>query len=162
MSRTNRIVDEVTDLVEPMVSERGLELVDVEYLSDRGRWVLRVSLDKEGGITLDDCAGVSRELAAILDVEEIIPDRYVLEVSSPGLNRPLKKESDFLRVIGKKIQVKTVAPIEGRQNFTGRLRDFREGTLILELEDRSVSLSVTEVKKANLEYEFDASGRAEH
>ena len=97
----------ISYLVEPLIDEMGFELVDIEYLSERGRWVLRIYADKKGGITLDDCARVSRELGDFIDVKDVIQHEYVLEVSSPGLNRPLKKEKDFLRAVGKKVKVKS-------------------------------------------------------
>lgn len=156
MAETSFIIEEVRELLDPILEEMGFELVDVEYLTERGRWVLRVYLDKEGGITLDDCAEVSRELGALIDVKDFIPHQYVLEVSSPGLNRPLRKEKDFAGAVGKKIKVKTVVPINGRQNFTGYLQDFQEGKLYLEIDEGLVPISTHDVKRANLVYEFEA------
>jgi len=149
------IAKQVSDLIEPILSEMGLELIDVEYLSDRGRWVLRIYMDKDGGITLDDCAMVSGELGDLIDIKNFIEHEYVLEVSSPGLNRPLKKEADFIRVIGKRIKVKTRTPVEGRRNFTGILKDFRDQKLIIEYEGGLVILAWTDIEKANLVYEFN-------
>ena len=102
------IAKRIIDLVEPILDEVGYELVDVEYLSKYGKWVLRVYIDKEGGISIDDCVQVSEELGDLIDIKEIIEHEYVLEVSSPGLNRPLKKEKDFSRAIDRKIKVTTV------------------------------------------------------
>ena len=148
------ITQQVTDLVEPPLESMGFELVDVEYLSRHGKWVLRLYIDKEGGVTLDDCAKVSRELGDLIDVKDIIIHEYVLEVSSPGLDRPLKKEKDLERAIGKKIKVKTIAPVKGRRNYTGYLRNFQEGILYMELENGPVHLPWRDVDKANLVYEF--------
>jgi ribosome maturation factor RimP len=142
------------------MDEIGVELVDVEYLSERGRWILRIYADREGGITLDDCAMVSREIGDLIDVKDIIPHEYVLEVSSPGLNRPLKKEKDFKRAVGRKIRVKMHAPVEGRRNFTGYLKEFRDGTLHLECIGLSASLPRQDVEKANLVYELDSLKKA--
>jgi len=149
------ITKQVSDLIEPIINEMRFELIDVEYLSDRGRWVLRIYIDKEGGVTLDDCALVSGELGDLIDIKNIIEHEYVLEVSSPGLNRPLKKEADFIRVIGKKIKVKTKIPVNGRRNFAGRLNDFKEQKLFIESEGGLVTVSWPDIEKANLVYEFD-------
>jgi ribosome maturation factor RimP len=154
-SRVLSIAEQVADLVESSLEEMGFELVDVEYLSRHGKWVLRLYIDKEGGVTLDDCARVSREIGDLIDVKDIIIHEYVLEVSSPGLDRPLKKEKDLKYAIGKKIKVKTAAPVEGRRNYTGYLRNFQEGILYMELESGQVNLPWKEVDKANLVYEFN-------
>ena len=149
------MIRQISELVEPILDEMDVELVDIEYLSNHGRWIVRVYVDKEGGITVDDCAGVSREIDAIIEIKDIIPHAYVLEVSSPGLNRPLKKEKDFQRAVGKKIKAKTSVPLKGRRHFTGYLKDFQNDILYLELEDKVVALSRRDVEKANLVYEFE-------
>ena len=154
VSKAHLITKQVADLVEIILDEMGFELVDVEYLSDHGRWVLRLYMDKDGGVTIDDCAMASRGIGDLIDVKDIIPHEYTLEVSSPGLNRPLKKEKDFIRAIGKKINVKMVAPVKGRRNFTGHLRNFQDNNLSLEMEFGLVTLPWSEVGKANLVYEF--------
>jgi ribosome maturation factor RimP len=133
----------------------GFELVDVEYLSMHGRWVLRLTIDKEGGVTLDDCAGVSGELGDLIDVKDFIHHSYVLEISSPGLDRLLKKEKDILMSLGKKIKVRMVTPIKGRRNYSGYLRHFEGGILHIEMEGELVALPWREVDKANLVYEFN-------
>ena len=149
------IKERITGLVEPLLTQIGLELLDVEYLSKHGRWVLRLYVDKYGGVTIDDCAHVSREISDLIDVKEIIEHEFVLEVSSPGLNRPLKKEKDFIRAIGNKIKVRMIAPIKGRRNFTGYLRNFQKKTIYLEVENGLETLPWHEVDKANLVYEFN-------
>ena len=155
-SESKRIVNEVSRFAEPLLNSWFLELVDVEFVFESGRWVLRIYMDKEGGVTLDDCAGVSRELGDLMDAEDIIDLPYVLEVSSPGLNRPLKKESDFVRSIGKLIKVTMVEPINNRRNFTGRVSDVAEGILRLSLDDNHlVELPLRHVEKARLKYEFN-------
>jgi ribosome maturation factor RimP len=148
------IIKEVTLLIEPVLEEMDVELVDIEYLSENGRWVLRIYADQEGGITLDGCARVSREIGDLIDVKDILQHEYVLEVSSPGLNRPLKKEKDFLRSIGNKIKVRMVEPVQGSRNFTGYLRDYREGILYIDIKNELVPLPRPDVEKANLVYEF--------
>ncbi|MFC1534819.1 ribosome maturation factor RimP [Thermodesulfobacteriota bacterium] len=149
------IIKQISDLVEQILDEIGFELVDVEYLSKHGRWVLRIYIDKDGGVTIDDCARVSGELGDLIDIKEIIEHNYVLEVSSPGLNRPLKKERDFISAIGKKIKVRVSNPLNGRWNFSGYLKDFQERTLYLETEGGLINLHWSEIDKANLVYEFE-------
>jgi ribosome maturation factor RimP len=147
-------IKKVTQLVEPVLDEMGFELVDIEYLSEHGRWVLRVYADKQGGITLDDCARVSRQIGDLIDIKDIIPHGYVLEVSSPGLNRPLKKENDFVRAVGKKIKVKMIVPVKGRRRFTGHLRKFEESTVYIEVDNNLFALPSQDVEKANIVYDF--------
>ncbi|MBK5099448.1 MAG: ribosome maturation factor RimP [Desulfobacteraceae bacterium] len=148
------VIKEVSRLIEPVLDETDIELVDIEYVFERGRWVLRIYLDREGGITLDDCAQLSREIGNLIEVKDVLLREYVLEVSSPGLNRPLKKEKDFLRAIGNKVKVEMVTPVKGRRNFTGCLRDLKDGALYLEVENNVVLLPLQDLKKANLVYEF--------
>jgi ribosome maturation factor RimP len=133
----------------------GFELVDVEFLPGHGRWVLRLYIDKEGGVTIDDCASVSQELGNLIDVKDLIRHPYVFEVSSPGLNRPLTREKDFLRAVGKKVKVRMVAPIEGRRNYSGYLSRFQDGTLYMKVGEEEVALPWPQVDKANLVYEFN-------
>ncbi|MBN1276449.1 MAG: ribosome maturation factor RimP [Deltaproteobacteria bacterium] len=148
------VIQEVTRIIEPILEEMGFELIDIEYLSEQGRWVLRLFLDKEGGITLDDCAKASREIGDLIDIKDVISHEYVLEVSSPGLNRRLKRDKDFLQAIGQKIRVKMAVPVEGRRNFTGYLRDFKEGMLNLETAATLVLLPLKDIERANIVYEF--------
>ena len=148
------IIKKVVDLVTPVLEGMDFELVDVEYLREHGRWVLRLFIDKEGGVTLDDCVFVNREIGDLIDVRDIILNQYVLEVSSPGINRPLKKEKDFILAVGKKIKVITHNPIGNRTNFTGYLEDLRDNELQLLIDGRRSSISLREIKKANIIYEF--------
>ena len=154
LSQAHIITKQISELVEPVLEEIGFELVDVEYLSKHGKWVLRLFIDKNAGVTIDDCARVSGEIGDLIDVKDVIEHEYVLEVSSPGLNKTLKKERDFIRAIGKKIKMRTAVPIKGRRNFTGYLRDFQKDTLYVEMEDGLVTLPWSEGDKANLVYEF--------
>jgi ribosome maturation factor RimP len=153
--RYQRITRGVADLVEPILEGMGFELVDIEYVSQQGRWVLRLFIDKEGGVTIDDCASVSGELGDLIDVRNFIDHPYVLEVSSPGLDRPIRKEKDILKVIGKRIKVKMATPVKGRRNYTGSLRDFKEGMLHMDVDGEPVSLDWRQVDKASLVYEFN-------
>jgi ribosome maturation factor RimP len=156
MSETKRVINAVILLTESLLPEYGLELVDVEFQFERGKWILRIFIDKQGGITLDDCASISRELGDLIEAEDIINLSYVLEVSSPGLNRPLKKEDDFIRSIGKVVQLKMSRPVNKRRNFTGCLADIKEGMISLIMDDNNVvELPLNEIDKARLKYEFD-------
>ena len=114
------VTESIEELVTPITEENRLELVDVEYKKEGKNWFLRIFIDKEGGVTVDDCTRVSREIEDLIDVEEVVPTSYVLEVSSPGLDRPLKKEKDFLRFKGKRAQVTTYTPIHEQKNFKER------------------------------------------
>ena len=156
ISEFKRIVNEVSLIAESFLHEFGMEVVDVEFLFENGRWILRVFIDKEKGVTLDDCASVSRELGDLIEAKNIIDYHYVLEISSPGLNRPLKKESDFMRSIGKMIKLKMFRPIDKRRNFVGRVTNVREGMISLLIDDSNlVELPLNEIDKARLKYEFN-------
>ena len=156
-SKAHIVIKQVADLIEPIFDGMGFELVDVEYLSKHGRWVLRLYVDKEGGVTIDDCARLSGEIGVLIDIKDVIKHEYVLEISSPGLNRPLKKERDFIWATGKRVKVRMVEPVNGRRNFTGYLKNFEDGTLYVEAEGSLVALPWIQVDKANLVYEFDQS-----
>lgn len=154
------IQTKVTELVTPIADSLGIEVVDVEYVTAGRSMVLRVYLDKGGGITLDDCADVSRELSAMLDVEDFIPGRYTLEVSSPGLDRPLKKLSDFNRFKGELAVVRTRSPLTDdagnrRKTFHGVIRDVSDSCVTIELtEGQMATIPFAAVAKANLKYRF--------
>lgn len=148
------ITGRIEEIAEPILDEMGYELVNVEYLSKNGKWVLRIFIDKEGGVTIDDCARVSNELGDLIDVKDVIEHEYIFEVSSPGLNRPLKKEKDFLVSIGKKIKIKTSSPISDRRNFSGRLIRFQDNTIFLDTEKGPIEIQRSKIEKANLIYEF--------
>ena len=152
---TSPVMKEVNALIEPVLDEMEIELVDIEYLSEQGRWVLRIYVDKSGGITLGDCARVSREIGDLIEVKDIFHEGYVLEVSSPGLNRRLKKEKDFERAVGKNVKIRMVTPFEGQRNFRGSLRSFQGGVLCLSVRDDLILLPYEDVEKANLVYDFE-------
>lgn len=143
--------------MEPILEEMGYELVDVEYVSIYGRWILRLFVDKEGGVTIGDCARISEELGDLIDVKEIIRHEYNLEVSSPGLDRPLKKEKDLSRGLGKRVKIRMTTPLEGRRNFTGVLLRYGDGILHLDVDGQEVALPWPDVAKANLIYEFKST-----
>lgn len=144
----------------PILESLGIELVDIEFGKVGRDAVLRLFIDKDGGIMLDDCANVSRELSMILDVEDAIPCNYTLEVSSPGLDRPLKKPSDYERFSGRLIKVRTYEPLQDdkgnkRKTFTGKLDGLFDGVIRMTLtEGQSASIPLERVAKANLEFEL--------
>ncbi len=150
----------VKELAEPLTVSLGLELVEVEYRQEGGRMVLRLFIDREGGVTLDDCAAVSRELAEILDVEDFIQGRYNLEVSSPGLDRPLKGAEDYRRFTGRLVKIRTFELLQDdegnrRKTFTGELLGLEGGIVRLRLkEGQTAGIPLEKVAKANLEFEF--------
>lgn len=153
MEDKKEIIAKVEKLINPILDDMGYELVDVEYLFKHGRWALIIYIDKPGGVGIEDCVRVNNEIGDIISVKDIITHEYVLEISSPGLNRPLKKEKDFLWAMGKKIKVKMGNPINNRKNFTGYLRDYRDGLIRLEIDNDIFELPLVEVEKANLVFE---------
>ena len=122
----------------PLMDEHHFELVDVEYVREAGTWYLRAYIDKEGGIAVDDCEVISRMLGEWLDKEDFIDESYILEVSSPGLGRPLKKEKDFIRSMGKDVDVRLYRQIDKQKEFTGALSAYDENTVTLTMEDGSL------------------------
>lgn len=134
MKRTE-IVAKTEELVTPIIEENHFELVDVEYVREGANWYLRIYADKEGGINIDDCVLISRALEEKLDAEDFISDAYILEVSSPGLGRPLKKDKDFARSIGEEVEVRLFRAVEGCKEYTGLLNAYDKTTVTLMLED---------------------------
>lgn len=118
-----------------VLEEHHFELVDVEYVREVGVWYLRAYIDKEGGIAVDDCEIISRKLGEWLDKEDFIDDSYILEVSSPGLGRPLKKEKDFVRSMGKDVEVRLYKPLNKQKEYTGALKSYDADTVTITLED---------------------------
>ena len=154
-SHIKGIINQVRELADPIVDDLGYELIDVEYVFSNGKWVLRLYIDKQGGVSIDDCVRVSRELDVYLDVHDIIPHEYVFEVSSPGVNRILRREKDFSSVIGKRIKVRVDEAIEGRRNFTGTLVDVLDGKLKMNVDGIDFEIPLERIEKANLIYEFE-------
>jgi ribosome maturation factor RimP len=144
------VAQSVTELIEPGLLANGLELVDVEFKKEGKSWILRIYIDCEGGITLADCQKVSRLVGDLIEVEEVIEPVFTLEVSSPGLNRVLKKEKDFLRYSGKNIYVQCHAPMDGRKKFTGILTGFIDQSIHLEVDGQHYTIPLSLVAKANL------------
>ena len=153
MKKTS-IYQSVADLVEPTLKESNIELIDVEYRKSGKAWILRIFIDKNQGVTVYDCQELSREIEDLIEIHELIDDHYVLEVSSPGLDRPLKKDTDFLRNKGKRIQIKTYSPINNKKENVGTVIDFVNGTLFLEDKKDILKVSLTEIAQAKLIIKF--------
>ena len=135
MSKREIYEAKAEELVLPLVEANNFELVDVEYVKEAGTWYLRVYIDKEGGININDCERVSRAFSEILDKEDPIEDAYILEVSSPGLGRPLKKDKDFQRHLGDEVEVRTYKPINKQKEFVGLLDAWDKETVTLQMEN---------------------------
>jgi ribosome maturation factor RimP len=151
---SEEIVDHVLRLAGPILSDEGIELVEVEYRREARGWVLRLYVDKERGITLEDCARISREMGRNLDVHDFIMAPYNLEVSSPGLTRSLKSEKDFMKYRDRLVKVTTTQPIGNRRQFKGRLRGVLGNQVQVEMDGEVVQIPLSDVAKAHLEIEF--------
>jgi ribosome maturation factor RimP len=150
--------------VAPVLSAHGVVLVDVDWLTDRSGWVLRLTIEREGstdqsgGVTLDDCAEVSRDASTVLDVEDLVPHRYHLEVSSPGLDRPLHTEAEFSRFAGKTAKVKLVRPApDGQHVLRGVLEAATPGMVAVCVDDKRVEVPFADVAEARLVFELHAT-----
>ncbi len=136
MSRHEIYEQKAAELLEPILADMEFELVDVEYVKEAGTWYLRSYIDKPGGITVDDCEAVSRQFSDRLDQEDFIEDSYIMEVSSPGLDRPLKKDKDFERNLGREVEIRTYRPIEKEKEFYGILCAYDDNSVTIEREDK--------------------------
>lgn len=135
MSKKESYEKKAEELLTPIVEAQGFELVDVEYVKEAGTWYLRGYIDKPGGITVNDCEAVSRIFSDKLDEEDFIEDAYIMEISSPGLDRPLKKEKDFVRSVGKLVEIRTYRPIEKQKEFCGTLTAYDSNSVTIQEED---------------------------
>jgi len=146
--------DKIWQLAEPIATSEGMELIHVECLKMHSRWVFRLYLDKEGGVSLDDCTDVSNQLGDVLDVHDLSRGPYTLEVSSPGLDRPISRDQDFQKFQGAKVKIKTNSKIDGMKNFQGTLVDFVEedGRKIarIDVAGKIYSIPKSEIVKTNL------------
>ena len=155
MARREEYESKVEAWLLPLLEKNQFELVDVEYVREAEIWYLRAYIDKEGGITVDDCEVVSRELGDWLDQKDFIEDSYILEVSSPGLGRPLKKEKDFARSLGKDVEVRLYRPINKQKEFTGTLKAYDADTVTLSMEDgNDLALAKSDIALIRLAFDF--------
>lgn len=151
----NKTLDILYDIVKPVVDKLNFELVDIEYKKEGKDWYLRVYIDKDGGITIDDCQMLSEILSEKLDEKDPINHSYILEVSSPGLDRPLKKDKDFEKFKGRKINIKLFEALNGRKEFTGTLKDFDGiNIVILDANNNLITIPKEKTSSVRLEIEF--------
>lgn len=143
------------EFILPVIEENHFELVDVEFVKEGSNWYLRIYVDKEGGININDCELVSRAMSDILDREDYIEESYILEVSSPGLGRPLKKDKDFTRSIGKEVEIRLYKAIEKQKEYTGILKDFDKANVTIEFEDgEEKTFSRSDIALIRLAFDF--------
>lgn len=150
----NNVAAVVEEISAPVIDEMGLDLVDVEFAKEGGRWILRIFIDKPGGVGHSDCEAVSKRLDTLLDEKDPIPQSYYLEVSSPGIERPLKNLRDFQRFKGQMVRVTTFTPLEGRKKFTGKLGEVSEGAVIIEEEGGNTAVPMDQIASARLHVEI--------
>jgi ribosome maturation factor RimP len=154
MKNIEEIKNKITEIITPVINAMGIELYDVEFSKMKSKGLLRVFIEKQDGVTIDDCERVSREIEAVLDVEDPIPFAYIIEVSSPGLDRPLKELNDFKRYSGKMVRVITHEPIDKQTFFIGKIIDVGDDEISFLLpKDRKVIIPYKNISKARLEVE---------
>jgi len=154
MSKREVYEEKTTNMLKPIVAEHGCEIYDVEYVNEAGEWYLRAYIDKEGGVTINDCEAVSRALSDALDADDFIDDAYYLEVSSPGLGRALKKDSHLEKSIGEEVELKTYKPINKQKEFSGILKAFDALTVTLEINKKEVSFNRSDIASIKLALDF--------
>ena len=150
----NKIAQRVLELAQPLAESRGLEIWDVEYVKEAGQWFLRVYIDKDGGVGIDDCESLSRALDPVLDEADPIPESYVFEVSSAGAERVLKRPGDFERFIGHDVEVKLYQPRDGRKTFVGALKAYADGDVTAEVNGAEMTFPKSTVAQVRLHVTF--------
>ena len=155
MTRREEYESKVEAFLLPLLETYQFELVDVEYVKEVGTWYLRAYIDKEGGIAVNDCEVVSRRLSDWLDEKDFIADSYIMEVSSPGLGRPLKKEKDFKRSLGEGVDLKLYKAIDKQKDFTGILHAYDKDTVTIEMEDGKMQIfNCSDIALIRLAFDF--------
>jgi ribosome maturation factor RimP len=156
VTQKSALLEQVEKLTAPVLAEHQAELVDLQFVHEHGSWVLRYFVDKEKGITLDDCAVLSEHLGRTLDAVDLIAQAYSLEVSSPGIYRPLRKESDFRKYVGQRVETSLYAPLNGRRNFKGTIECVESGVVVVkDVSAQLFSLPIESIAKANLDPEIE-------
>lgn len=148
--KKEKIYEILEELLKPLIDIRGIELVDATYEKEGSKWFLRIYVDKPGGIQLNDCEEISGFLSEKLDAVDLIPHQYYLEVSSPGIERPLRKPRDFIRFRGRNVTLRTNVKIQGRKNFSGKLVDYVEDQVILETKACPIKIPINSIAQAKL------------
>lgn len=150
--------DKIRQLIEPVLESEGMEIIDLECLKMKYRWLVRIYIDKERGVTINDCSEISKQVGDVLDVYDVLPGAYTLEVSSPGLNRPLTRDKDFIKYRGSTVRIKTGEKLDGVRNFHGILNDYLDEngmkTLIVDVSGKVYHIPRDMVVKAHLVYEI--------
>ena len=146
----DRVVAEVEAFVQPVIQEMNLELVEVQFRREGGGWILRLFIDREGGVTVDDCAALSRQVSAYLEVEDIVEHAYTLEVSSPGVERPLKRQEDYVRFSGRKARIKLRDSLDGQRVFIGILGGLKDNILLLDVDGQHMEIDLGAIARARL------------
>lgn len=155
MSRKEVYEQRTEEILQPIMEKNGFELWDVEYVKEGNNWYLRAYIDKPGGIMINDCEVVSRELSDILDTEDFIEGAYILEVSSPGLGRPLKKDKDFERSIGEEVEIRTYRAIDRQKEFVGILKEFDKETVTIQYENEEIkTFDRSDIALVRLAFDF--------
>ena len=155
MSKRETYETRTEELITPILDRMNFELVDVEYVKEGGTWYLRAYIDKEGGITVNDCEAVAREMNDILDREDFVEDSYVLDVSAPGLGRPLKKEKDYIRSMGREVEIRTYRAINREKEFYGILSAYDENTVTIKTEDGTeMTFEKSDIALIRLAFDF--------
>jgi ribosome maturation factor RimP len=148
------IAGRLTALIEPMIADAGLELVDLQFRREENGWVLRLIIDHEEGVTLDHCTDISRETGRLIEVEDCIEHAYRLEVSSPGLERPLLKEKDYVRFLGRKARIKTSEPLDNQWVFIGTIKQVHNHVVTLQTEAGAITIPLAGIANARLVFDF--------
>ena len=150
--------EKIRELAEPLIAMDGMEVVLVECLKMKSRWLVRVYIDKEGGVAVDDCALVSDKLGDVLDVHDVPPGQYTLEISSPGLDRPLHRDKDFVKYCGSRIHVRLLEKMDGRRDIKGELTAYEEDAdgkvVVMTVNGEILRIPRAKIARANLEYTF--------
>ena len=146
----SKITDKVTELARPIVEEEGCSLWDVEYVREAGSWYLRIYIDKTGGVDIEDCERISRRLDPVLDEADPIPDSYVFEVGSAGIERELKRPGDFESFLGSEVEVRLYQPVNGQKAYVGTLVGYDNGTTTIEIGGKTLSFNKTQTAQVRL------------
>ena len=150
----SRLTDRIAEIAQPVVEEEGCSLWDVEYVREAGTWYLRVFIDREDGVSIEDCERISRRLDPILDEEDPIPDSYVFEVGSAGADRELKRPRDFEQFMGKTVEVRLYRPVEGSKRYVGQLSGYEDGAVSITQGDRSLCFKKEQIAQVRLYVEI--------
>ena len=154
MTKREMIEQKAEELITPLIEEHHFELVDVEYVKEGANWYLRAYIDKPGGINVDDCEVVSRAFSDLLDEKDFIDDAYILEVSSPGLGRPLKKERDFERSLGEEVEIRLYKALNKQKEFTGILKAYDKETVTIETAEGELVFNRSDIALIRLAFDF--------